>query len=129
MEQKVCKLQVYKDRVAFYEDLAKLKEDWKQALTDKKDMLLKYLRDQVEVVGATCQEVEENQDEVLAKKDFEYVIVSRAQQIPGLELLIPMIRGKKVILIGDATSQGVSLFARLYERCPKENKSLLETLI
>ena len=128
VQQRTFKLQIYKEKVDFYEELSKLKTDWQQSLMENKDLLRDYLMEQVKVVGTTCNAIGTCQDVALARTEFEYVIITEAHRIPGLEMLIPMIHGKKGILIGDAVSYPVSLFARLYKNCPKENKSPLEML-
>lgn len=125
VQQREFKLHIYKEKVAFYEELAKLKEDWKKGLIEDHEAIESYLMNEVNVVGTTCSKLGENRDEMLVREPFEYVFVNEADQIPDLELLIPMIRGKKVVLIGNVNTNAACLFARLYENCPKDNKSLL----
>ena len=114
--------------MAFYEELAKLKEEWKQSITEDIGILEDYLMSRIKVVGATCKELEESKDNRVLNEDFEYVVIVNAQQIEGLELLVPMIHGKKTILFGNAQGQEGSLFSRLFESSPKENKSILDEL-
>lgn len=128
VQQRAFKLQIYKEKVDFYEELVKLKTEWQQSLMEDKDLLRAYLMEQVKVVGTTCHAIGACQDVVLGRAEFEYIIITDAHRISGLEMLIPMIHGKKGILIGDAVSHPVSLFARLYKDCPKENKNSLEIL-
>ena len=128
VQQREFKLQVYKEKVAFYEELAKLKEEWKQSITEDIGILEDYLLSRIKVVGATCKELEESKDNRVLNEDFEYVVIVNAQQIEGLELLVPMIHGKKTILFGNAQGQEGSLFTRLFESSPNENKSILDEL-
>ena len=128
VQQREFKLQVYKDKVSFYEGLSKLKEDWKQAITGDIGIIEDYLLSRIKVVGATCKEIEESEHNRLFNEDFEYVIIVNAEQIEKLELLVPMIHGKKTILFGNTQSQEASLFSRLFESSPKENKSILDEL-
>lgn len=128
VQQRAFKLQIYKEKVDFYEELVKLKTEWQQSLMEDKDLLRAYLMEQVKVVGTTCHAIGACQDVALGRAEFEYIIITDAHRISGLEMLIPMIHGKKGILIGDAVSHPVSLFARLYKDCPKENKNSLEIL-
>ena len=128
VEQREFKLQVYKDKVSFYEELAKLKEDWKQSITEDDRIIEEDLLQRIKVVGATCKEIEANENHCLLSEDFEYVIIIDAEKVEELELLVPMIHGKRTILLGNAKEQEASLFARLFESSPKENKSILDEL-
>ncbi|MBE6023347.1 MAG: hypothetical protein E7231_08955 [Cellulosilyticum sp.] len=127
--QRDYKLQVYKEKVDFYEELSKLKADWKQSLMEDEALMRDYLVDQIKAVGTTCHALLACKEQALVNGSFEYVIISEAHQITGLDMLIPMIQGKKIILLGDATSNLKSLFTHLYQNCPKENKSSLETFM
>ena len=129
VEQRAFKIQIYKEKVEFYEGLSKLKEQWKNQLLQDEHVLLGYISNHINVVGATCKAIELESTSCLTNEAFEYVIIHQAHQMIGLELFIPMIKGKKVIIIGDLKENPSSLFAKLFEICPKENKSVLEVLV
>ena len=126
VQQREFKLHIYKEKVAFYEGMSKLKSDWKTSITQDKETIEDYLTEQVNVVGTTCDRIGCNIGKKLLWQPFEYVIITGAHAIAGLEPLIPMIRGKKAVLIGEVKDEDTSLFAKLYESCPKANKALLE---
>lgn len=53
------------------------------------------------VVCATCSGIAGASNNYFMEKEFEYVIIDEAAKCFSSELLIPMIRGKKIILVGD----------------------------
>ena len=110
------------------------------------------IRDRM-IVGATCVGLARKKIG-LERLEFDLVIVDEAgKALPG-EILIPVLRAKKLILIGDHKQLppvintalfdpdkielenrqilkqelfDVSFFQRLYERTPEENRAMLET--
>ena len=60
--------------------------------------------------------------------DFEYIIIHEAQDMPNLELLISLVRGKKAVLVGNAAKEPTSLFAKLYDRCLRTHKKALSEI-
>ncbi|WP_294185082.1 AAA domain-containing protein [uncultured Clostridium sp.] len=106
-----------------------------------------------QIVGATCLGLMQRQIG-LDRVEFDLVIIDEAGKALPAEMLIPLIRAKKVILIGDHKQLppvinpalldsdkielddkeycedelfSKSLFKRLYEGCPETNKSMLTT--
>lgn len=53
------------------------------------------------VVCATCSGIAGSSNNYFMEREFEYVIIDEAAKCFSSELLIPMIRGKKIILVGD----------------------------
>lgn len=115
------------------------------------ELLKKY----ADVKGTTCQKVSSKafNDVNQGNSDYEYVIIDEAARANPLDLIIPLIRGKKVLLVGDhkqlphmidsaidtkfKTSQDAkesyetyvkeSLFGRLYHSLPNNRKIMLDT--
>lgn len=106
-----------------------------------------------QIVGATCLGLMQRQIG-LDRVEFDLVIIDEAGKALPAEMLIPLNRAKKVILIGDHKQLppvinpalldsdkielddkqyceeelfSKSLFKRLYESCPETNKSMLTT--
>lgn len=98
------------------------------------------------VVAATCTGIASRH--VLNDMAFDWIIIDEAARATAPELLLPMIRGKKVILVGDhqqlppivgnqrnkiqQSELGIktsdlekSLFEELFERIPEQAKSVL----
>lgn len=108
-----------------------------------------------DVRGTTCQKSANNKF-ILATKgiDYEYVIVDEAARANPLDLIIPLVKGKKVILVGDhkqlphmiethvenmfKDNEEIdytlfeeyikqSLFGRLFNKLPESRKAMLDT--
>lgn len=125
VEQRDFKLQIYKEKVAFYDALAKLKADWQLSLEEDKDLLMDYFMNKVNVFGATNRALGQQENVPLLRENFDYIIIHEAQDIPSLELLISMVRGKKIVLIGNTAKHSASLFTKLYDRCLRSHKQAL----
>ncbi len=79
--------------------LKKISADWHRELDGTKDELIKPLLDHVQVVGATCIGVNTDQD--FNEKRYDVAIVDEAGQIPLHNLMVPLVKANKIILIGD----------------------------
>ncbi|WP_434794496.1 Serine/threonine-protein kinase PknD [Terrisporobacter petrolearius] len=98
------------------------------------------------IVAATCLGIASRN--VLNDMEFDWVIVDEAARATPLELLVPIVRGGKILLVGDhrqlppvvktnidkirLEEKGIkeydlekSLFEDLYEKMPDESKSVL----
>ncbi len=106
-----------------------------------------------DVMGTTCQKVAaKGFRDINNDMNYDYVIIDEAGRSDPIDLLIPISRGKKVILVGDhkqlphlvdnAVEEGLkelstqeqidkyirgSLFGRLYEELPSDRKIMLDT--
>ncbi len=125
VQQRAFKLEIYKEKVAFYDTLAKLKADWQRVLEKDKEIFTDYLTSKVNVIGATNQALINQGNVAVLKEAFDYIIIHETQDMPNLEPLISLVRGKKAILIGDSTKNEASLFTKLYDRCLRTHKKAL----
>ena len=133
------------------EDLTKIEialNDWQQILAEKMNYALaKVIIEGVDVVGATCVGI--NTQRRFEELDFDVVIIDEAGQIQIHNALVPLSRGKKMIMLGDhkqippivkeevlaeALNAGVnrelienSLFEHLFYAFPESHKVLLDT--
>lgn len=115
------------------------------------DILKKY----ADIKGTTCQKVGSKAfNDSIKNIDYSYVIIDEAARANPLDLIIPMVRGEKIILVGDHKQLPhiiesyveskfeldeeiddikykeyikESLFGRLYEILPKDRKIMLDT--
>ncbi|EGT4562025.1 TPA: hypothetical protein I9600_000983 [Clostridioides difficile] len=86
-----------------WEDVFRGLEDWVQDIPDysqEKDIYLKDFINGCNVVGVSCTEntktlIENGFD------DFDVVIIDEVSKATPPELLIPMLRGRKIVLVGD----------------------------
>jgi len=74
-------------------------KDWKDSLEQRQQSLYPLLLDSVMVVGATCIGI--NTSAEFKSTDFDIAIIDEAGQITIFDIIVPMSRAKKVILIGD----------------------------
>lgn len=133
----------------------KLRKKWMQIMQDKDNTALvgECLLSCFQIIGATCMGLE-NRHYGLTGMEFDLVVIDEAGKALAGELLIPINRAKKVIIIGDhlqlppvidpALYKGgdvkyddvvdqeyqdafttQSFFQRLYENCPEKSKCML----
>lgn len=150
--------------ISYYEQKAKkvklhnqardIKEEWENKLRYYQEGFENLYVSTSNLIGATCLGIASTNNNNFFSKEFDYVIIDEAARSSSLELLIPMIRGRKIILVGDhkqlspsiekAISQklkddnimddeelksiyGKSLFGITYEEADESKKALLDT--
>ena len=120
--------------------------DWRAQLGQRSRQLNRELLRYANVVGATCIGTASNEE--LAGLDFELAIVDEAGQVNTPSLLVPLVRAKRAILVGDhvqlppycerelrdwaqATDKEMfdlatkSTFEVLYPQVPRTNRQML----
>lgn len=133
-----------------------LRQKWMQIMEDKgnADLVGECLLGCFQIIGATCLGLE-NRHYGLNSMEFDLVVIDEAGKALAGELLIPINRAKKVVIIGDhlqlppvvdpALYKGGdvryddvvdqkqqyeftqrSFFQRLYEECPDTSKCMLD---
>ncbi len=81
------------------EKRAKLLHDWRKELESRTEQLIPELLRYADVVGATCIGVATAKG--LADVEFDLAIVDEAGQICLPDLLVPLVRAKRSVLVGD----------------------------
>jgi hypothetical protein len=71
---------------------------WQRVGKDRAGFESAYLS-QCNIIGATCIGVAARGE--VSEMDFDWVIIDEAGRATHLELLVPMVRGRKVVLVGD----------------------------
>lgn len=123
-------------------------QSWKSVLQNRELSLYAMLIRRVSVIGATCIGI--NSTAAFKDIDFDVAIVDEAGQITIFDVLVPMTRAEKVILVGDhmqlppvapdtdmvndLEKNGYhieyfshSLFERMFEAVPPANRCMLDT--
>lgn len=130
----------YADRIAAYqraaaeqEDTAPLLEEWLSAIRDEDGRfdpeLTELLIGEYKLAGATCVGLA-SQRHGLHRLQFDLAIIDEAGRSTVPELLIPMLRARKVILIGDHYQLPPSIAATLREEdCAEALPFLEETFL
>ncbi|UMZ73026.1 DEAD/DEAH box helicase [Natranaerofaba carboxydovora] len=92
-------LQKEKELKENYQNKENILKDWIDSLQKRQESLYPLLLSSVKIVGATCIGIETRRD--FKDVDFDVAIIDEAGQITIFDILVPMARAKKVILIGD----------------------------
>lgn len=130
-----------------------LLSQWERELQNRCEELEDALFAQVKVIGATC--ISSETDRNFKKLEYDVAIVDESGQITLHDVIVPLAKARKVILIGDHLQlppvsdsdlirrleederfqreegldryYSVSLFEELFERAPETNKVMLDT--
>lgn len=86
------------DRIRKIKNIAILAKEWHRRL-GKLDEFDEIFANKASIVAATCVGIASRH--VLNDIMFDWVIVDEAARATPLELLVPIVRGKKIILVGD----------------------------
>ncbi len=76
-----------------------LLDEWREMLQNRPQVLYPTLIRSAEVIGATCIGVAT--DARFEDLDFDLVIADEAGQIQVMDLLVPLVRARRAILVGD----------------------------
>ena len=80
--------------------IAQLLKDWQDEITDHYDELSSpYFSDICNVVGATCIGFAGNH--IASELEFDWVIVDEAGRATFPETLVPIVQGRRIVLVGD----------------------------
>jgi hypothetical protein len=77
-----------------------LLDEWRLQLSDRADQLQAELVRYADVVGATCIGVAIERN-MLSDLDFDVAIIDEAGQIPITSTLVPLVRARRAVLVGD----------------------------
>lgn len=92
------KLEKEKKRLEQFSKFEKLKNEWLSKVTQSEE-IERILMEQVSVIGATCIGIANYSNYFDLK--FDLVIIDEAGRATPPEMLVPMVLGKKIILVGD----------------------------
>jgi superfamily I DNA and/or RNA helicase len=128
----------------------RLLAEWREFLQERRQALYLALIRSADVVGATCMGIGIAANRRFRDLKFDTVIADEAGQIQAFHLLVPLVRARRAILVGDhkqlppmvdkdvrallddEDEESVallerSLFERLYEAAPGAHKGMLNT--
>lgn len=77
----------------------RLIQEWQQDLKRKPEDLISVFLQRCTVIGATCLGIAARSS--ISEMEFDWVIVDEAGRATHAEILVPMIRGHKIVLVGD----------------------------
>jgi superfamily I DNA and/or RNA helicase len=100
----VLKLDELKRKETFLEVSNDIRLEWKDMLEQSTaydlDEIKKLYIQYANVIGVTCS-ISASKDFVTQYPDFDVVIIDEVSKATPPELLLPMLKGKKIILVGD----------------------------
>ena len=99
--------------------LEKIHEEWMQRLAPTGPMGLELIRD-VNIIGATCLGIATLP--ATTNIVFDWVIIDEAARATVPEVLIPIVQGKKVVLVGDHKQLPPVIDKVLYEKSEQDIK-------
>lgn len=88
-------------KLALLEQTGHIRSEWTSQLNYYQDTFEDIYIKISNLIGATCLGISSNQNNYFLTTAFDYVVIDEAARSSSLELLIPMVRGKKIILVGD----------------------------
>ncbi|WP_366161243.1 AAA domain-containing protein [Bacillus infantis] len=94
----------YKDKehkVQLIQQTKQLRSEWTSQLKFYQESFEDVYIKLSNLICATCLGISSSQNNHFHRTEFDYVIIDEAARSSTLELLIPMVRGKKIILVGD----------------------------
>jgi len=126
----------------------RLLSEWRELLKERRQALYPTLVRSADVVGATCIGIATNP--YFRDLEFNTVIADEAGQIQVCDLLVPLVRARRAVLVGDHKQLGPyvdedvralleaeseesvalleqSLFERLFDVAPQTHKAILDT--
>ena len=137
----------------FYNQSRDIQDEWALRMNVYQPSFEEAYVKTANLVSATCLGIATKNNNYFFESEFDYLIIDEAGRASSLELLIPMIRGKKIILVGDhkqispdiekelmnklieseeidedaISKYKTSLFGLMYEKANSCNKMFLDT--
>ncbi len=85
--------------IALIDRRATLLSEWREKISDLSVELEREIASYAQVVGATC--IGTDTSALISKLDFDLAIVDEAGQISTPNLLVPLVRSRRAMLVGD----------------------------
>ncbi|AGY82877.1 AAA domain-containing protein [Carnobacterium inhibens] len=139
--------------MGFYNQTIDIQEEWASRMDVYQTSFEEAYVKSANLISATCLGIATKSNNYFSESEFDYLIIDEAGRASSLELLIPMIRGKKIVLVGDhkqissdverelmdklteteeideneISTYKASLFGLMYEKAKSSNKMFLDT--
>jgi superfamily I DNA and/or RNA helicase len=98
--------------------------EWKGFIETGQEALANYLRKKANLVFSTCIGI--HGDEYFNDINFDLVIIDESSRSTVMEIIVPMIRGKRFILVGDHLQLPPTLSRRTAELC-RDSRSITKS--
>ena len=93
------KIQFLNKRIGDVPRKIEITDKWLEDLSLRQDVLTEVVAEDIKVIGATCIGV--NTNKIFSSMDYDVVIIDEAGQITLHDVIVPISKAKKVIVIGD----------------------------
>lgn len=139
--------------IKFYDQAGDIQDEWASRMNIYQPSFEEAYVKTANLVSATCLGIVAKNNNYFFESEFDYLIIDEAGRASSMELLIPMVRGKKIILVGDhkqispdiekevmnklqkseevdkddISKYKTSLFGLMYEKANTTNKIFLDT--
>lgn len=113
-------------RVEIYERANSMQQEWIKLLALHQDTFENAYINISNLICATCVGIASSKNNDFQNKEFDYVIIDEAARSSSLELLIPMVRGRRIVLVGDHKQLGAEVENALLEKV-EQAYNLIET--
>lgn len=100
-KKQALKLEQEKSSIQLFESTKSIQKEWAERMDIYQNSFEEYLLKSANLVSATCLGIARRTDNVFSETEFDYLIIDEAGRATVKELLVPMVRGKKIILVGD----------------------------
>lgn len=93
----------YRHKQELWERSRDIRSEWMEAADyiETKEEIEKIYMKQTNAVFATCSGIASADNGGFAAREYDYVIIDEAAKCNMMDILIPLVRGKKIILVGD----------------------------
>lgn len=93
----------YEHKKKLWEQSRDIRLEWMEAVDyiETKEEIEKIYLENTNAVFATCSGIASADNGGFDAKEYDYVIIDEAAKCNMMDILIPLVRGKKIILVGD----------------------------
>ncbi|TCI77908.1 hypothetical protein EVJ20_08090 [Exiguobacterium sp. SH0S1] len=109
------------EELELYESTLDIQEEWKQKLEYYQQSFEDIYINTSNLICATCLGIASTTNNHFLNTEFDYVILDEAARASSMELLIPLIRGKKIVLVGDHKQISPTLERDILEKLERDN--------
>ncbi|MFH7830682.1 AAA domain-containing protein [Bacillus luti] len=89
------------EELKLYHETKDLQEEWASKLKFYQEGFEEIYIKTSNLICATCLGIASTSNNHFLDTEFDYVVIDEAARASSMELLIPMTRGKKIVLVGD----------------------------
>lgn len=108
------------EELALYESTLDIQDEWKQKLQYYQESFEDIYINSSNLICATCLGIASTTNNHFLNTEFDFVILDEAARASSMELLIPLIRGKKIVLVGDHKQISPTLERDILEKLERD---------